>query len=728
MKTNYIALFLILSLGFLVTYFTTSCNDASARNEAIKIEKKIDSLIAQMTLEEKVTMIHASSSFTSGGVERLGIPELIMSDGPHGVRLEHGRDWEPDENIDDASTYLPTGIALASTWNTKLGYQFGTVLGSEAKYRGKDVILGPGVNIIRSPLNGRNFEYLSEDPYLSSKMAVDYIKGVQDQGIAACVKHFVANNQEKYRHFVNVEMSERALREIYLPSFKAAVEEAKVLTVMGAYNKFRGQFCCHNHYLINEILKKEWGFSGILISDWNGVHDTREALQNGTDIEMGTDLKMLPNPNYNKFYLAKPALKMVDEGLVNEAIVNDKVRRILRVMFAINKFDNRSRGEFNTKKHQQTALNVAEEGIVLLKNEKVLPLNTEITKSIAVIGENAVRKFAIGGGSSQIKAKYEITFLEGLKNAIGDKTSIDFAQGYFLSKKNTVDEKMIKEAVALAKKSDLAIVVGGWIHNWNESGNWNDNVYDAEEVDKPNITMPFGQDRLIQEVLKANPNTIIILYGGGPVDMSLWVNQAKGIIQAWYPGMEGGNALANILTGKVNPSGKLPMTFPKKLEDSPAQVLGEYPGENGVVTYKDDIFVGYRYFDTYQVEPQFCFGHGLSYTKFEYHNFKLDKTENRLKVSFVLKNNGERSGAEIAQVYVQDMESSVKRPKKELKAFEKVFLAAGQSVTIELELTDNAFSFYDEIQKKWVLEPGDFQISIGSSSCDIRLSEIISLN
>lgn len=726
MKIKDIAIITMISFLFYISIFVSSCNNVSARNEEKSMEQKIDSLIGLMTLEEKIGMIHGSSSFTSGGVERLGIPELVMSDGPHGVRLEHGRDWIPDENVEDAATYLPTGVTLASTWNPELGYEYGTVLGSEAKYRGKDIILGPGVNIIRTPLNGRNFEYLSEDPYLSARMAVGYIKGVQDQGIAACVKHFVANNQEKERHTIDVEMSERALREIYLPAFKAAVQEGKVLSVMGAYNKLRGQFCCQNDYLINQVLKKEWNFPGLLMSDWNGVHDTKEALMNGTDIEMGTDLKMLPNPDYNKFYLADPALKMVKSGEVDESFVNEKVRRILRVMFSINKFGKRTPGEFNTKEHQQTALKVAEEGIVLLKNEKILPLNTEITKSIAVIGDNAIKKHAIGGGSSQIKAKYEITFLEGLQNAIGNKTSISFAKGYNIDKKNKIDEKMIAEAVAIAKKSDMAIVVGGWVHNWKD-GDWNDNVFDAEEVDKPNITMPFGQDKLIQAVTKANPNTIVILYGGGPVDMSLWVNEVKGIIQAWYPGMEGGNALANILTGKVNPSGKLPMTFPKKLEDSPAHVLGEYPGKNGVVHYNDDIFVGYRYFDTYKVEPQFSFGHGLSYTKFVYSNLKLENSGKTLKINFTVKNNGERSGSEVAQIYVHDTEASVKRPEKELKAFKKVFLAAGESKLIEIELNEDAFSFYDEAKKSWVLEPGEFQILVGSSSSDIRLNDKVDL-
>jgi len=718
----------ILALAFGISSCdnNTSNTKTLAIEDGANIEQVIDSLIAEMTLEEKVGMIHANSSFTSAGVERLGIPELVMSDGPYGVRIEQGRGWTRIEGYDDAATYLPKGLCLSATWNKELGYAFGKVLGSEAKERGKDVILSPGVNIIRSPLNGRNFEYLSEDPYLNSRMAVGYINGVQDQGIAACVKHYVANNQEQFRHTVNVKMSERALHEIYLPAFKVSVEEAKVLTVMGAYNKFHGQFATHNKYLVNDILKTEWGFNGILISDWNAVHDTKEALLYGTDIEMGTDLKMLPNPDYNKFYLADSALAMIKSGKVEESFVDDKVRRILRVMFAINKFGKGTPGERNTTEHQQTALKIAEEGIVLLKNEKILPLKSGTIKSIAVIGDNAIHKHSMGGGSSQVNAKYEITILEGLKKALGDKVEIKFATGYKISKTNEIDEKLFNEAQKIAEAADLTIFVGGWIQNWTVS-EWSDNVYDAEEVDKPNLIMPFGQDQLIQKVLKANPNTVVVLVGGGPVDMSLWINEVKGLIQVWYPGMEGGNALANIITGKVNPSGKLPMTFPKKLEDSPAHALGEFPGENGEVNYNEGIFVGYRYFDTYNVAPEFSFGHGLSYTSFEYNDLNIQKDSDKVKLSFFIKNIGETDGAEIAQIYIHDTKASVKRPIKELKAFEKVFLAVGESQLIEIELSDDAFSFYDETKKSWVLEPGEFKISVGSSSRDIRLSNIVEL-
>ncbi len=705
-----------------------SCNGNNINQKEAIVEKKIDSLIALMTLEEKIAMIHANSSFTSGGVERLAIPELIMSDGPHGVRPEHGRDWELDNDVNDSATYLPVGINLAATWNTELGYDYGKVLGSEANFRGKDVILGPGVNIIRSPLNGRNFEYLSEDPYLTSRMAIGYIKGVQEQNVAACVKHYVANNQEQFRHSVNVKMSDRALHEIYLPAFKAAVNEANVLTVMGAYNQFRGQFCSHNEYLVNNVLKNDWGFNGVLISDWNAVMNTEEALLYGTDIEMGTDLPMLPNPDYDKFHLADSALAMVKSGEVSESVVDEKVRRILRVMFAINKFDKKSAGKFGTEEHTNTALKVAEEGIVLLKNEKILPVNTTKIKKVAIIGENAIRKHAMGGGSSQVRPKYETTFMDGVNKTLGNKVNVEFAKGYKIDTANTADPKLINEAVTIAENADLTIIVGGWVHNWTEEGNWDENVFDAEEVDKPNLTMPFGQDLLIEEVTKVNPNTIVVLYGGGPVDMTRWIDKVKGILQAWYPGMEGGTALASIICGKVNPSGKLPMTFPKKLADSPAHSLGEFPGENNEVTYNEDIFVGYRYFDSYNIEPQFSFGHGLSYTTFEYKDLITAVDDENAKLSFTITNSGQRSGAEVVQVYVHDAVASVKRPEKELKGFKKVLLAPGESKLVEVELDKSAFSFYDEVNKKWKLEPGKFKISIGSSSTDLRLTSEIEIN
>ena len=689
------------------------------------MDKKIDSLISQMTLEEKVGMIHASSSFTSGGVERLGIPEWVMSDGPHGVRMEHGRDWTLDNAGNDSATYLPTGITLASTWNPDLGYKFGTVLGSEANYRGKDVILGPGICIIRTPLNGRNFEYMTEDPYLNGQMAAQYIKGVQSQDVAACVKHYLANNQETNRFTVDVEMSERALREIYLPGFKTAVEEGGAYTLMGAYNKFRGQFCCENKYLLEDILKGEIGFKGAVISDWGAVHHTMAAVENGCDVEMGTDLAMMPNPDYGKFFMGDTVVTLVKEGKLDESLINDKVRRILRVMYKTHVLDgNRKKGSFNTSEHQEVALKVAEEGIVLLKNENLLPLDQTKIKTLAVIGANAERKFGGLGGSSQVRAKFEITPLQGLQDLVGNDVKISYVQGYKIEKKGTADQKLIAEAIAAAKNADAVVLVGGFIHGF--STDWGDNAYDAEAVDKPDMMLPFGQDELISAVVKANPNTVVTLIGGGACDMTAWVGQAKSIIQAWYPGMEGGKAIAEILFGKVNPSGKLPVSFPKKLEDTPVSKFGEYPGDS-VVHYKEGIYVGYRYYDSYNVEPQFCFGHGLSYTKFAYSGLDLTADNGGATVKVTVQNSGETAGAEVVQVYVHDVLSKVKRPEKELKGFRKVFLQPGESQEIEVKLPAAAFKYYDETIKDWQLEPGEFTIEVGSSSRDIRLKDNIDL-
>jgi beta-glucosidase len=713
----------ILSMSIVCTMLAS--NSAFAQTQAAN-EAKINQLIGQMTLEEKVGMIHANSSFTSAGVARLGIPELVMSDGPHGVRMEHRRGWTPDKTADDSCTYLPTGTALAATWSPAMGYEFGKVLGSEAKYRGKDVILGPGINIIRTPLNGRNFEYLSEDPYLVSQMAVGYIKGVQDQGISACVKHYLANNQERDRSTVDVIMSERALREIYLPGFKAAVQEADVHCVMGSYNKFRGQYCTHNQYLINQILKGEFGFQGILISDWGAVHNTREALYFGTDIEMGTEIGMKPKQDYTRFYMADTLLSMARAGLVPDTLLDDKVRRILRVMYNTHIFDKRPPGEFNTKAHQATALKIAQEAMVLLKNDGILPLHKTSLKTIAVIGANADWKHAGAGGSSQVNAKYEITPLQGIRNYIGNNIAIHYAEGYKITRdKNFDPQSLLDQAVAQAKTADVAIVVGGLIRGYSNA--WSHNAYDTEGADKPDMFLPFGQDKLIDAVIKANPNTIVVLVGGGAVDVSRWEGKAKGILQAWYAGMEGGNALAQILFGEINPSGKLPMTFPKKLEDSPAHKLGEYPGTNLTVHYNEGIFVGYRYFDTYKVEPQYCFGHGLSYTTFQYDKLKVTGATNSAAVRLTVRNSGKVAGAEVVQVYVKEEKASVERPEKELKAFKKIFLAPGESKVVEISLPESAFQYFDEARNKWVLEPGKFFVEVGSSSRDIRLTGELTL-
>jgi beta-glucosidase len=698
------------------------------KNVPGSLEAQAEALLHQMTLEEKVNMIHASSSFTSGGVPRLKIPEWVMSDGPHGVRVEHGRDWKADKNVYDSGTYLPVGVCLAATWNPQLGYSFGSVLGSEAAARGKDVILGPGINILRTPLNGRNFEYASEDPFLVSRMVVGYIRGVQDQGISACVKHYALNNQETKRTSIDVHLSERALREIYLPGFRAAVQEAGVNTVMGSYNKVRGQWATENRYLVNDILKKEWGFRGVLMSDWGAVHHTQQAMWNGTDLEMGTDLAMLPNPNYGKFYMADTVVAMVKKGTMPEYIVDDKVRRILYVMLKTNVIGGqRKKGEYNAPAHRETARQVAEEGIVLLKNDNaILPFNKESVRTIAVIGVNADRKQSLGGGSSQVKAIYEITPLQGIRTLAGNNIRVNYVPGYMIARGAKADAASIKAAADAAAAADLVVYVGGTTHGYDYTV-WNDNAYDAEDVDKPDMNLPFGQDELIRAVLQANPRTVVVLMGGGAVDMTQWVDRAPAVLQAWYPGMEGGNALARILFGAVNPSGKLPMTFPKKLEDVPAHKLGEYPGKDGIVNYNDDIYVGYRYYDTWKVAPQFAFGHGLSYTTFRYSGIRTEVAGKKVKVSFTLTNTGSRAGAETAQVYVHQQKTALPRPEKELKGFQKVQLKAGESKLVTITLGEEAFQYYNDVQSKWTSDKGAFDILVGGSSRNLPLTGRVTL-
>ena len=726
----------------------------NAQQALLAHEAEITALLGKLTLEEKVKMIHANSAFAAGGIERLGIPEVMTSDGPHGVRPEQGRNWKPPVGANDAGTYLPSNNTLAATWNRQLGYATGTVLGSEASARGKDIILGPGINIVRAPLNGRNFEYLSEDPYLVSQMVVGYIRGVQDQGVSACVKHYAANNQETHRDDIDVNMSERALREIYLPGFKAAVQQGGVYSLMGSYNKFRGTYATENAYLMNTILKGEWGFKGLVMSDWGSVHDTQEALRNGTDLEMGTDLMLMSKgvdqsavasgetgqPDlvngsskslYDKFYLANPLLDALRKDPSLVPLVDDKVRRILRVMYATHQLGTAKRqpGAYNTKEHQATTLKVAEEGIVLLKNEDNLLPFKKTVKTVAVIGANAERMNSMGGGSGQIKAKYEISALQGIKNELGSQVNVTYSPGYTIARGQKADPQLIQQAVAAAKAADVVIYVGGSFHGYDYS-KWSDNAYDAEGVDKPDMNLPFGQDELVQALVAANPRTAVVLLGGGPIDVSAWAGQAKGIVEAWYPGMEGGNALAHILFGDVNPSGKLPFTFPVKLEDSPATKLGEYPSTPGnplKQTYKDDIYVGYRYFDTYNVAPQFAFGHGLSYTTFKYGALTVTPGTQSATVKLTVTNSGSVAGAEVVQLYVKPGQTAVKRPEKELKAFDKVFLKPGETKTVTLVLPAESFKYYDEVKKAWVLAPGRFELLVGSSSRDIRQISSVTL-
>lgn len=691
---------------------------------SLSVEKRIENLLELLTTEEKVSLCHANSKFTIAGIERLGIPELTMSDGPNGVREECKKDsWGSAGSTDDSSTALPTQTLLACTWNTQLARSHGEVLGSEARFRKKNIILAPGINIIRTPLNGRNFEYMSEDPFLISKLVIEHIKGVQSQGTAACVKHFLANNQEYERNIVNVQMDERALREIYLPGFKAAIEKAGALCVMGAYNKFRGEHCCHNKYLLKDILKGEMKFKGLVMSDWDGCHSTQEAVNNGLDIEMGTEGK-----KYNDFYLAGPFLKGLKNRTFSKELLDEKVRRILYVMFQTQMADHKDTGEINTPGHQRECLKEAQEGMVLLKNKNnLLPLNSAKIKSIAVIGQNATIKHAYGGGSSYIKALYEITPLEGLQRKVGNKIKLNIAQGYQIS--DSSDRKtLIKEAIEAAKKSDVALVCVGLTHVANNiHGQWRG--YDSEGMDNASWQLPWGENELINAVVKANPKTIVVLISGTAVSVKEWIDNVAALLYTSYAGMEMGNALASLIFGDVNPSGKLSYTFPVRLEDSPAhaQSKKQYPGVNHTVTYSEGIYVGYRWYESKNINPMFAFGFGLSYTTFKFSDLTLSadkiKATDSLIVSLNVTNTGKRQGGEVVQLYIHDEVASVDRPYKELKGFSKVFLQSGETKKVTLTIDKDALSFWDIKSNRFYPEPGKFKLMIGNSSKDILLEK-----
>jgi len=671
--------------------------------EKVQMEKRIEKLIKKMTLEEKVGLLHGNSKFYVAGVERLGIPEWSLSDGPHGVRAEINRhDWAYAGWTNDSASYFPTGTAFAAAWNPELAYRRGEVLGEEARWRKKDVLLGPGVNIIRSPLCGRNFEYMSEDPYMNSVLAVAYIKGLQSRDVACSVKHFAVNNQETNRTTVDVECSERALREIYLPAFKAAVQEGGALTVMAAYNKFRGEFCAENNYLVRKILRNEWGFDGVYVTDWGAAHSTVPSMEAGLDLEMGTLID-----KYEDWYYANPLIEAVKSGKVPMSLVDEKVGDVLRVMIKTNVLDPKKRfgpGSMNTKEHQQATYDAAAEAIVLLKNQNnLLPLDFSSIKSLAVIGDNATRKHSNGGLSSEIKAVYEVTPLEALRAKWGDKVDIRFAQGYeklstfvegsnngqssgTFSSKTQESDALLKEAVEVARTSDVALLVCGLNHD-----------YDTESFDRLNMDIPYGQVELIQEVVKANPRTIVVMIAGSPLNMAAVDICSPAIVWAWFNGMEGGNALVDVLSGKVNPSGKMPFTTPVSLDQSPAHALGNFPGRDLKVNYEEDILVGYRWFDTKGLPVVYPFGYGLSYTTFNYSNLNTDKKTydqaDTIQATFTLTNTGDREGAEVAQLYVSDPVCSVMRPVKELKGFKKVFLKPGESRRITLDIPVSSLAF-----------------------------------
>lgn len=692
------------------------------------IEQRVEDALSRMTLEEKVALCHAQSKFSSHGVPRLGIPEVWMSDGPHGVREEIDWDsWGAAARTNDSCTAYPALTCLAATFNPALSHAYGVAIGEEARYRKKDILLGPGVNIYRTPLNGRNFEYMGEDPYLASVMVVPYIQGVQQNGVSACVKHFALNNQEEWRGHINVNVSDRALHEIYLPAFKAAVEEGKVWSVMGSYNQLRGQHCCHNDLLLNKILKTNWKFDGVVVTDWGGAHDTKQAALNGLDIEMGSYTNGLTSESkftYEDYYLAKPFLALLKNGEIPVSVLNDKARRILRLIFRTNMAVNRPFGRFVCDEHSETARRVAEEGIVLLKNNKqILPVVPGKYNRIAVIGENATRSLTKGGGSSELKVKYEVSPLEGFQKMYGaDK--IVYSKGYSSGPSAYGNEipptenqdELFNAAIETAKNAEIVFFIGGLNKNHHQ---------DCEGGDRLSYNLPFNQDKLIQGILKVNKNVVVVLASGNAVAMP-WVNDVPAIVQSWYLGSEAGNALTNVLSGVVNPSGKLPFSFPKKLEDNGANSFGKdaYPGDSINEYYKEDILVGYRWFDTRKITPQFAFGYGLSYTTFEYGKITTDKAaytqDETIKVSFTVKNTGKVDGAEAVQVYTSQPKALVTRPAKELKAFSKVYLKAGETKTVELEIKAKDMAYFDEKLQDWKLEKGEFVLSNAASAGQVK--------
>ncbi len=703
------------------------------QDETRPLDERVEDALSRMTLQEKVNMIHAQGKFSSAGVPRLGIPDLWMSDGPHGVRAEiNWNDWGYSNRTNDSITAFPALTALAATWNPDLSFAYGNALGEEALYREKDVMLGPGVNIYRTPLNGRNFEYMGEDPYLASVLVVPYIKGMQQNGVAASVKHFALNNQELWRGHIDVNLSDRALHEIYLPAFKSAVIDGDSWTIMGSYNKIRGQHACHNEMLLNKILKDDWGYKGVVVTDWGGAHDTREAALYGLDLEMGSYTNGLTSESEfttDDYYLANPYIEMLQKGEVPMETIDDKVRRMLRLNFLTAMKRDKPFGSIATDEHYAVAEQIGNEGIVLLKNApvgkkgpKLLPLNPDV-KSILVVGDNATRDLMKGGGSSELKVKDNVTPLDGLRAIYGDK--VRYAQGYRAGRPmyahvedipQSVQDSLRAQAVAMAKDADVVIFVGGLNKNHQQ---------DCEAGDRQEYGLPFGQPQLIKELSAANPDLVVVLLSGNAVEMP-WEKEVPAIIQGWYLGSMAGRSLANVISGKVSPSGKLPFSFPARLEDNGAHSFGAiaYPGDSIREEYLEDILVGYRWHDTKKIPAFYPFGHGLSYTDFKYGkasaSAKTISGDQSLTITIPVSNTGSVEGKEVVQLYIGDESASVLRPLKELKGFEKISLKPGEEKAVTFTVKPDDLKFYDDKTGSWRAEPGKFKAYIGSSSADIR--------
>lgn len=703
------------------------------QDETKPLDERVEDALSRMTLQEKANMIHAQGKFSSAGVPRLGIPDLWMSDGPHGVRAEiNWNDWGYSNRTNDSITAFPALTALAATWNPDLSFAYGNALGEEALYREKDVMLGPGVNIYRTPLNGRNFEYMGEDPYLASVLVVPYIKGMQQNGVAASVKHFALNNQELWRGHIDVNLSDRALHEIYLPAFKSAVIDGDSWTIMGSYNKIRGQHACHNEMLLNKILKDDWGYKGVVVTDWGGAHDTREAALYGLDLEMGSYTNGLTSESEfttDDYYLANPYIEMLQKGEVPMETIDDKVRRMLRLNFLTAMKRDKPFGSVATDEHYAVAEQIGNEGIVLLKNApvgkkgpKLLPLNPDV-KSILVVGDNATRDLMKGGGSSELKVKDNVTPLDGLRAIYGDK--VRYAQGYRAGRPmyahvedipQSVQDSLRAQAVAMAKDADVVIFVGGLNKNHQQ---------DCEAGDRQEYGLPFGQPQLINELSAANPDLVVVLLSGNAIEMP-WEKEVPAIIQGWYLGSMAGRSLANVISGKVSPSGKLPFSFPARLEDNGAHSFGAiaYPGDSIREEYLEDILVGYRWHDTKKIPAFYPFGHGLSYTDFKYGkasaSAKTISGDQSLTITVPVSNTGSVEGKEVVQLYIGDESASVLRPLKELKGFEKISLKPGEEKAVTFTVKPDDLKFYDDKTGSWRAEPGKFKAYIGSSSADIR--------
>lgn len=707
------------------------------------LDERVEDALSRMTTADKIKIIHAQSKFCSSGVPSLGIPELWTTDGPHGIRPEVKWDeWDQAGWTNDSCVAFPALTCLAATWNPEMAHLYGVSIGEEARFRGKDVLLGPGCNIYRTPLNGRNFEYLGEDPYLAGEMVSEYVRGVQENGVAACVKHYALNNNEHWRSNTNVIVDDRTLYEIYLPAFKAAVQKGGAWAIMGAYNLYDNQHLCHNDRLLNKILKGEWGFDGAVISDWGGVHNTRQAITNGMDLEFGTwtdGLHEGASNAYDSYYLALPYLELINKGEFGTEELDDKARRVLRLMMRTAMDSSKGLGEMCSPAHYEAARRIGDEGIVLLRNEGgILPLGGDKPMKILVVGENALKKMTVGGGSSSLKVQREISPIDGLRAAAEGIATIDFARGYVgdvtgsyngvVTGQNLEDNRspreLIDEAVAKAADADCVIFIGGL----NKSDG-----QDAEGCDRTTYALPYGQDDVITALAKANPNLVVVNISGNAVAMP-WADKVPAIVQAWFIGSEAGNAIADVIFGKVNPSGKLPFSFPVKLEDVGAHSFGTegYPGikRDGVnlwdINYKEGVLVGYRWLDTKKIKPRFAFGHGLSYTDFKLGKLTADRTEMDADGNFTLSidvtNTGSRPGAEVVQLYISENKPVVLRPAKELKGFKKVALQPGETKTVTFTITKEALSYFDADAHRWVAKPGQFTALAGTASDDIRSS------